>query len=145
MGLPRVHEGDMPRILIPLTILAAVAACAPAPAPALGASSQAVDGRMCFSSESAFAISRAGTAPVYLRLRTGQTLEVAADEACVQGGPDTEIRVRSLGPEGGALCVGESASLEVSSASVIPRTCRAHITRVVPDDLVAGLPNRVRP
>ncbi|AQR60797.1 hypothetical protein BZG35_03360 [Brevundimonas sp. LM2] len=135
----------MLRMILPFCVLIAVAGCAPAPAPTPGQAAMPTDSRRCFAGDSAFVISRAGTAPVYLRVRTGQTLEVAADDACVQGGPDTEIRVRALGPEGGSLCVGDRVTLEVASASVIARTCRATITRMVPEDAVAGLPNRVRP
>lgn len=137
----------MLRPVLPFTVLIAVAACAPAPAPALapGQFSEAVDSRRCFTSERAFAISRPGTAPVYLRVLTGQTLEVATTEACVQGGPATQIRVRPLGPEDGNFCIGDSVSLDVASASVIARTCRADIVRVVPEHEVAGLPDRVRP
>lgn len=146
-GLPagRMHEGDMLKVVLPLIVLTAVAGCAPAQAPALGVSSEPAAGRRCFSSDRAFSISRPGTAPVYVRVTTGQTLEVMTDDACVDGGPNPQVRVRPLGPENANLCVGDSVSLEVVSASVIARTCRADITRVVPEDEVAGLANRVRP
>lgn len=131
----------MLRIVAPLTVLIALAGCAPSPGSAAGA----VESRRCFPSGGAYNISRAGSVPVYLRVMTGQTLEVSADERCVQAGTNSGNKVLPLGPENASFCVGDEVSLDVVSPSVIARTCRAAIIRVVPEDEVAGLANRVRP
>lgn len=131
----------MLRIVAPLTVLIAVAGCAPTPGPA----SDSVESRRCFSSAGSYNISRAGSVPVYLRVMTGQTLEVSADEGCLQAGIAAGNKVQPLGPENANFCVGDAVSLDVVSPSVIARTCRAQIIRVVPEEEVAGLANRVRP
>ncbi|WP_292065759.1 hypothetical protein [Brevundimonas sp. UBA7664] len=131
----------MLRIAAPLTALIALAGCAPAPGPTAGS----VESRRCFPSGGAYNISRAGSVPVYLRVMTGQTLEVSADEGCLQAGIGAGNALRPLGPENANFCVGDEVTFDVVSPSVIARTCRAEIIRVVPEDEVAGLPNRVRP
>lgn len=133
----------MLRMIIPIGVLVFGAAFAPAPTQPVPPAPVAE--RRCFPSEGARTISRAGTVPVYLRVRTGQTLEIAADPVCVDAGYRPGITVRPLGPEGANFCIGDSASLDVESPSVIARTCRANLVRVVPESEVTGLSNRVRP
>ncbi len=127
-----------------VTALVLTSGFAPVPVPA--APQTAADARRCFPSEQAYLIRRpdAGV-PVYVRVRTGQTLEISTDAACVDAPGLPNVSVRPFGPEGASLCLGDDVHLDVSAPSVIARTCAASVVRVVPEQEVAGIPGRVRP
>jgi hypothetical protein len=101
--------------------------------------------RRCFSSVSARLVS-VQPERVYVRTRTGQTLELSGDDACIQAAGDGAIDLRpAIGPNTGNICIGQEAHLGIASHAAGRRSCVVQVVRVVPQEEINQLPGRRTP